>query len=274
MALNPGTLVKKIYLKRKPASKKRDFGKVLVIGGSKVFTGAPALSAMAVLRAGADLAFVAAPQRAADTIASFSPDMITVPFDGDFFSRKHILAIGKLILDADAVVIGPGLGREKKTMAFVQKLLPKIKIPCVIDADALYAAKGLKLPGNFILTPHRGEFRMLYGAEPNEKAVSALAKKTGAIILAKGPKDFIGDTKRVFLNTTGTPYMTTGGIGDVLAGVCAAILARGTEPFEAACAGAYITGLSGEAAAKKFGDGLVGSDLLMELPKTIVNLSK
>ena len=113
---------------------------------------------------------------------------------------------------------------------------------------------------------------MLFGAEPNEKAVSALAKKTGAIILAKGPKDFIGDAKRVFINRTGTPYMTTGGTGDVLAGVCAAILARGANPFEAACAGAYISGLAGEAAVKKFGDGLVGSDLLAELPKTIMDL--
>ena len=272
MALNPDTLMKKIYMKRKPTSKKRDFGKVLVIGGSKVYTGAPALSAMAALRSGADLIVVAAVQRAADTIASFSPDMITVPFEGDFFFGKHVRAIEKLILDADAVVMGPGIGREKKTMAFVQKLLPKIKIPCVIDADALYAVNGMTLHSNFVLTPHRGEFRMLYGAEPDEKAVSALAKKTGAIILAKGPKDFIGDTKRVFINRTGTPHMTTGGTGDVLAGVSAAILARGIEPFEAACAGAYITGLAGEAAAKKFGDGLVGSDLLRELPKTIMGL--
>lgn len=272
MALNPDTLMKKIYMKRKPASKKRDFGKVLVIGGSKIYTGAPALSAMAALRSGADLIVVAAVQRTADIVASFSPDMITVPFDGDFFSEKHTRAIEKLVLDSDAVVIGPGIGREKKTMAFVQKLLPKIKIPCVVDADALYAVKDMKLHSNFVLTPHRGEFRMLFGAKPDEKAVNVLAKKTGAIILAKGPKDFIGDTKRVFLNTTGTPYMTTGGTGDVLAGVCAAILARGTDAFEAACAAAYITGLAGEEAAKRFGEGLVGSDVIKELPKVIRGL--
>ena len=272
MTYHPDTLIKKIYSKRKLASKKRDFGKVLIIGGSKVFTGAPALSAMAALRAGADLVVVAAVQRAADIVASFSPDMITVPFKGDFFSVKDVPAMGKLIFDSDAVVIGPGIGRGKKTMEFVRRLLPKIKIPCVIDADALYAVRGMKLPGNFILTPHRGEFRMLYGAEPDEKAVGALAKKTGAIILAKGSVDFISDGKNVYSNKTGTPYMTTGGTGDVLAGVCAAILARGTNSFEAACAAAYIIGLAGEAAAKKFGDGLVGSDLLVELAKTIKGL--
>ncbi|MCK5233264.1 MAG: NAD(P)H-hydrate dehydratase [Candidatus Aenigmarchaeota archaeon] len=272
MALNPDTLVKRIYLKRKPASKKRDFGKVLVIGGSKVFTGAPALSAMAALRSGADLVVVAAPERAADTVASFSPDMITVPFEGDFFSEKHAQAIEELVLDADAVVIGPGLGREKKTMAFVKKILPKIKIPCVIDADALYVVMDVMLHGNFVLTPHRGEFRMLLGEEHGKDASKKLAKKTGAIIIAKGPVDFISDGKNVYPNKTGTPYMTTGGTGDVLAGVCAAILARGTDSFEAACAGAYITGLAGEAAAKKFGDGLVGSDVINELPKIIMGL--
>ncbi len=269
MALSSDTLVKNIYMKRKPASKKRDFGKVLIIGGSKVYTGAPAFSAMAALRSGADLIVVAAPQRAADIVASFSPDMITVPFEGGFFSERHIRAMEKLILDSDAVVIGPGLGREKKTVEFVQRLLPKIKIPCVIDADALYAVRGMKLPGNFLLTPHRGEFRMLSGEECGKEASKRLAKKTEAIILAKGPVDYVSDGKDVYSNKTGTPYMTTGGTGDVLAGVCAAIIARGTDSFEAACAGAYITGLAGEAASRKFGDGLVGSDLLMELPKTI-----
>lgn len=272
MAADIRRIIKKIYPPRNPSAKKGDFGRALVVGGSKKFTGAPALSALAALRSGADIAVVAAPGRAADIIASFSPDLITVPLEGDFISEKHLHEIEGLIQGAGALAIGPGLSREKETQEFVKKIIPEIKIPCVVDADALYAIKDSKLSKNFVLTPHRGEFKMLSGDEAGRQSVLKLAKNLGATILAKGPIDFVSDGKRAYENRTGTPYMTVGGTGDVLTGVCAAILARGIPPFEAACAAAYINGLAGERAAKKFGEGLVATDLLLELPKTIKDI--
>lgn len=267
-------LARKIYLPRSPAAKKGDFGRVLVIGGSRKFTGAPALSALAALRSGADIAVIAAPKRAADIAASFSPDIIALPLEGDFVSMQHFGELENIIGGFSAVAIGPGLGREKETRDIVRALLPKIKIPCVVDADALYALNGEKLSGEFVLTPHRGEFLMLAGTEPDEKTVNVLAEKMNAVILAKGPTDYVCSGKKVYANKTGSPYMTVGGTGDILTGVCTAILARGIAPFDAACAAAYINGLAGEAAAKKFGEGLLASDLLLEIPRVILDITR
>ena len=267
-----------IYRKREKEVHKYDFGSLLVIGGSKVYSGSPAFNALAALRSGVDLVEVCAPKRAADIIAGFSPDLITYPLKGDFIKKEHLKQIYKITKNKTSAVIGGGLGREKETFKAVNEFLSKVDLPCVIDADAIYAIsekieiiKGKK----FILTPHAFELFILTGEKVSqslkerEKQVKTFARKLKTTILLKGNIDIISDGEQTYLNKTGTPYMTKGGTGDILAGVCGALLARKVKPFEAACCAAYLNGKAGEIAGRKFGEGLLASDLLDEIPEVI-----
>ena len=135
------SILKEIYKKRKRWCHKYDFGNLLVIGGSKLYSGSPAFNALAAYRAGVDLVTIIAPERAANIIATFSPDLITYPVKGEYFEEKHLKEVFDVISTSqfNACVIGGGLGRNKKTRKFVIKFLQEIEIPCVIDADAIYA---------------------------------------------------------------------------------------------------------------------------------------
>ena len=257
--------LKNVFEDRPKDAKKGDFGRVLIIGGSKMFTGAPALSALAALYTGCDLAVIAAPKRAADICAAISPNLITCPLQGDFLDESHIKELEPLIIKADAIVIGPGLGTKEETKKAIIKLLENIEKPAVIDADAITAIKQkIQILQNkpFILTPHRGEFKQLTGKEATEKNVQSFAKKLGCVILAKGSQDIISDGKKIEKNNTGNAYMTVGGTGDVLSGIAAALLARGVVPFDAALFAAYITGRAGDIAAPTFKESLTATDIL------------
>jgi len=271
------SLIKKIYKPRKKWSHKGNFGSLLVIGGSRKYSGSPAFNALSAYRSGADLVTVATPTRAADIVASFSPDLITYPLEGDYLNEKHLDDIFVLAGSSDAVAIGGGLERNKKTLASVNKILKGLTIPCVIDADAIHAvAKNKKvLRKDFVITPHSIEFYVLTGTKPEPdvkkrlKLVKKAASKLGCVVALKGYVDVISDGKRVEVNKTGNPYLTVGGTGDTLTGVCGALLARGVEPFDAACAACYINGRAGDLATKKFGEGFIASDLINEIPKVI-----
>jgi len=266
-----------IYNKRKKEVHKYNFGSLLIIGGSKIYSGSPALNALAALKSGVDIVEVAAPERSANIIASFSPNLITYPLKGDFLEKKHLDEIFKIIRNKTACIIGGGLGREKKTFIAVQEFLKKINLPCVIDADAIYAISEKKeiLKENFILTPHPYEFFILSSEKieknlnKRKKQVKRIAKKFGIVILLKGYIDIISDGKKIYLNKTGSPYMTKGGTGDILAGICGALLARKIEPIKAAFYSAYINGKAGELAGKKYGESLLATDLLDMIYKVI-----
>ena len=270
-------LIKKIFKPREKWSHKGNFGSLLVIGGSKRYSGSPAFNALAAYRTGVDLVTIAAPRRAADIIASFSPDLITYPLEGDNLKENHLDDIFILAEDSDAVVIGGGLERNEETLNTVKRILNGLTSPCVIDADAIHAVATDKkvLRENFILTPHSNEFYVLTGIKPGtdiKKRVDLVKKeasKLGCIILLKGYIDVISDGKQVMINKTGNPFLTVGGTGDILTGICGALLARGINPFEAACAACYINGSAGDKAAKKFGEGLIASDLINEIPNVI-----
>ena len=270
-------ILKKIYKKRPEWSHKGNFGHLLVIGGSKKYSGSPAFNALAAYRSGVDLVTIAAPKRAADIIASFSPDLITYPLEGDYLNKKHLKEIFLLRQNANAVAIGGGLERNSETMETVIEILGNLTIPCVIDADAIHAiAKNKKvLRYNFVITPHENEFFVLTGIKPekNLKKRISLVKDTASelncVILLKGHIDVISDGKKVAINKTGNPYMTVGGTGDTLTGICGALLARGINPFETACTACYINGSAGDLAAKKFNEGLMASDLINEIPNVI-----
>jgi len=279
-------ILKKIYKPRPKDSKKYDFGLLIVIGGSDFYSGSPALSAMAAFKSGVDMVRIIAPKRAADIIASFSPNLAVYPLDGKWLESKHLATLISMTESAkavahgnSAVVIGGGVGRSKETQKVILEYLKQVQVPVVIDADAIHAVGGKQeiISGkNFLITPHTYEFFVLTGKEvyklPEEEKIKLVYQEAARLqttILLKGAIDIISDGKEVALNRTGTPYMTVGGTGDTLAGIAGALLARGLSPFEAVQAAAYINGLAGELAGKKLGESLTATDLIDEISNVI-----
>lgn len=269
-------LIEDIYGKRDVESHKYDFGHLLVVGGSKVYSGSPALNSLAAYRSGVDLVTTASPERAADIIASFSPSLITYPLKGSFLGQKHLGALKKLKEKATAVVIGGGIGRKADTLETVIDFLESLEIPAVVDADAIHAVSNNKevIKENFVLTPHTREFKVLTGEKAAENSdergekVKKFSRRLGCVILLKGNTDVISDGKEISKNEIGSPYLTTGGTGDTLAGIIGSLLARGVEPFEAARASAFINSRAGNLAEEK-GEGLIPDDLIEKIPQVI-----
>lgn len=273
-------IIRKIYGKRKPWSHKGEYGRLLVVAGSEFLTGSPVFVSLAAYRAGCDLVFLAAPERPALVAASYAPEIMAYPLKGKYLGKAHAREIRKLerMSQPDALVIGPGLWREKQTLSVINEIIKKANLPMVIDADAIRALslkpdilKGKKA----IVTPHSQEFFGLtrkfatYNLKQRKKAAEEAARALQTTILLKGHVDVITDGKRTALNKTGSPFITKGGCGDTLAGICGAMLARGIEPFTAASAAAYINGRAGEIAAKKKGEGILPTDLIEEIPNAI-----
>jgi len=265
---------------RRPEAHKGEFGRLLVIGGSEVFSGAPMLVASAALRAGVDLAYIAAPHKTAYAISSMSPDLITIKLEGDHLNQRNLATIRPYLEKSTAVAMGPGLGLHKDTKEAVKEIVElteSIKVPLLLDADGLKAFAEFKhrVTNPMVFTPHAGEYQILTGREPprelNEKAaeVQKTAEELGAVVLLKGRVDVISDGKRVKLNFTGNPGMTVGGTGDVLSGIVAAFMAQGADPFEAAVAGAFINGAAGDFVQSEKGYHMVPTDLLDWIPCVI-----
>ena len=279
-------ILKSIYKARPLNAKKYDFGLLLVIGGSDFYSGSPALSALAAFRAGADMVRVLAPKRAADIIASFSPNLAAYPLEGKWLDEPDLGTLISMTESAKvmarenaAIVIGGGLGRSKDTQETVIKYLSQVSLPVVADADAIHAlVNNLEIfkDKKFIFTPHLHEFFELTGKEVADKSdqekikiVREEALRLGTTILLKGAVDIISDGKEVALNKVGSPFMTSGGCGDTLAGICGALMARGIDPFLAAQAAAYINGKAGQIAGQKKKEGLLATDLIEAIPEAI-----
>jgi NAD(P)H-hydrate epimerase len=279
--VGPGDV--KYFMKpREQYSKKGDFGRILVIGGSKDYSGAPALVALAALRTGADIAIVATPKSVADVVRSFSPNIIVKKLNSDVLTSKDLPDLLALVDHCTSIAIGPGLGLDKETIDCVIQFLEIAakKKPTVVDADALKALskKPELLAGcGAVFTPHAGEFSILMGCEiapPQalEKRIGQVqdaAEKVGATILLKGPEDLISDGERYKINKTHNPGMAVGGTGDVLSGVVATFLGWGVEPFRSACAGAFVNGMAGNLAVEERGYHIVATDVIEEIPNVL-----
>lgn len=261
--------VKKLFPPRDPWSHKGNFGRLLVIGGSKSYSGAPAFAALAALKTGVDVVDILAPRRAADIAATFAPDLITHPQRGDFLNSWHLHDAFFLEKHVTAIVLGNGMGRRPETEAFATEFLKKTSKPSVLDADALHIIKEAR--SNWILTPHTQEFFVLTGKKlttdlrERQVMVQESAKEFGCTMLVKGHSDIISNGDQTMLSKTGNPYMTKGGTGDTLAGICGALLARGIKPFDAAAAAAWINGSAGDLAARQFRQSFMASDLISSL---------
>jgi NAD(P)H-hydrate epimerase len=261
-------------------SHKGDFGRLLVIGGSETFSGAPTLVGLAALRTGVDLAYIAAPEKTAHGISSLSPDLITIKLKGEHLNKDNMLTLKPYIESCNAVAMGPGLSLHKDTREAVKAVVDAVEKagkPLLLDADGLKAfakfERKLKVP--LVLTPHAGEYAILTGEKlPKDldgkiKHVQKTARKLNAILLMKGPVDIISDGERLKLNFTGNPGMTVGGTGDVLSGVVGALLAQGADAFEAGVAGAFVNGAAGDFVFTEKGYHMVASDLIDWIPRVL-----
>ena len=266
-------------------SHKGDFGRVLIVGGSRGMAGAPALAGMAALRSGAGLVTVAVPASIQSIVASFEPSYMTIGLgsDADYLSsNRDIEDLSKAAKKATALAIGPGLSNAPATVELVCQLYSNLNLPMIVDADGLNAlSQNLTLlQGSLasrILTPHPGEFTRLtgeeyvIGLEQRAEQAAKLAsqdKSAGTIVVLKGHQTIVTDGQRYAVNTTGNPGMATGGTGDCLTGIITALTAQGLTPWEAARLGVHVHGLAGDMAAAELGEvSLIASDLIHYLPQ-------
>jgi NAD(P)H-hydrate epimerase len=263
---------------------KGQFGRVLVVAGSRGMAGAAILCGSAALRAGAGLVKVATPAEILPVVAAGNPCYMTAGLADDADGRIAASAfetLTKLMEAHDVLAIGPGLDRSADLSALLAKLAGTVSKPMAIDADGLNAFVGQieKLrAGNVprIITPHPGEFARLAGVDV--KAVQAnrrdlaveFAARQNVIVVLKGHGTIVTDGKRVYQNTTGNPGMATGGTGDVLTGIIAALVGQHLPPFEAAQLGVFVHGLAGDLARDQIGEvSLIASDLLDFLPPAL-----
>ncbi|WP_254863683.1 NAD(P)H-hydrate dehydratase [Halovivax gelatinilyticus] len=249
-------------------------GRAYVIGGGP-YTGAPALAAQAALRAGMELSFVAAPDAVASQIQGYAEDLIVQPYAGEHLTTDEVDGLLESAEGYDNVVVfGPGLGRAEESLEAAREFLSAYTGLAVVDAEALAVVPEIETDATLVCTPNRGELALMGGPETDDLRESAgdiesVAADLGHVVLAKGVDDVITDGERTRVCRVGVPGMAVGGTGDLLAGITAALL-EDAEPFEAACAAAYVNGRVGERLAERWGHGdglgITASDLLTEIP--------
>lgn len=273
---------------READSHKGTFGTVLVVGGSRGMYGAPSLCGSSALASGCGLARVAVPENCLEVVAGYDRQYTTIPLPCDESGKLSNAALNPILEEAQkasVIAIGPGLGQSKELDELVRVLYKKSDKPMVIDADALNALSrsSMKFKATYprILTPHPGEFARLSGISSRilrlEQTVAAksMADELSAIIVLKGHKTIVTNGVNTYTNKTGNPGMATGGAGDVLTGVIAALVAQQYDPFEAAQIGVYVHGLAGDLAARSLGETSVTAERILEfLPAAFKKLEK
>lgn len=275
----------KIWPPRPKHAHKGDFGKIFILAGSTGYTGAAALTSFAALRAGAGLVTLGCPDKVYPILARQHPEVMVRPFPSTpqgTLSEKGYSQILQFLKTQDVGALGPGLGRHPSTQRLVRKLLLQTSLPWVVDADGINAfqnhAEILKqCKSEMILTPHPGEFVRVFKIklpktdEERKKAAQKAAVYSQKMIVLKGYKTVIASPdKKTAVNPTGNPGMATGGTGDVLTGIIAALLGQKMKTFDAARFGVYLHGLAGDIAAKKLGEvSLTAGDIIHFLPPAI-----
>lgn len=269
---------------RDPESHKGDFGRVLIVAGSRGMSGAAVLCGRAALRGGAGLVRVAVPGSVLPLVALGHPCLMTAPLLEDDQGRLAFTALSSLLdlaRGSTVLAIGPGLGKSHDLERLLPAFLEGVSIPLVLDADGLNAF----LPdvnhlsrhgGPVIITPHPGEFARLANLSTQEvqanrrDRAAAFAQRHNVIIVLKGHQTIVTDGAQTYVNTTGNPGMATGGSGDVLTGLLAALLGQGLAPFPAAQLAAFVHGLAGDYARDRIGEvGLLATDLIKQLPRAL-----
>jgi len=269
---------------RQSATHKGNFGRPILVGGSRGMSGSIALSAIAALRVGAGLVTAVIPDRCLETVASFNPCIMTYPLSDDAKGRFALDAATEfkaVASAASAIGCGPGMTTSPGSVRMVERLL-RSPLPRVFDADAINVLSLLdgvdwqNHPGRLILTPHPGEFARLTGVPASDRqaqisAARELCDQSGAIIVLKGgPTVVMGPAQDLWTNSTGNPGMATAGSGDVLTGVISSFLAQGLSVWESACLGVWVHGFAGDLAAEQQGQaGMTAVEICGCLPQAI-----
>lgn len=273
-------MIKKISFSRKISSRKGENGIVLIVGGNRIYHGAPILASMAALRSGTDLVYTAIPSVNVEATRSFSPNLIVIPLvDEKLTMGSASRLIKTLPKKVDSATIGMGMSIAKKEalMSLIEKLL-KNGTKLVLDASALMPEILPKIKETgCIITPHGGEYMRIFKTElknhhnnENEQIADVLknANKYGITIILKGWKNIISNGELTAVIERSTPAMTVGGTGDVLSGLVAGLFSK-MNSFEAACTAVYFNGLAAIMAYQKVGLHMVATDLLDNLPQVI-----
>lgn len=261
---------------------KGDFGRVLLVGGSRGMAGSIAMSAVAALKTGSGLVTAAVPDRCLETVAAIHPAIMTVPIADDSHGRFSLDAAGDvatMVGKYAAIGCGPGMTTGPGSLRLVERLLHQTGTPRVFDADAINCLVDLdwkaSRQSNLVLTPHPGELQRITGVSPKDreaevKAAGELASQTGAIIVVKGGPTVVVRAGETWTNGTGNPGMATGGAGDVLTGVITSLLGQDLSPWDAARLGVWIHGLAGDIAAEQHGQsGMTAVEILASLPQAV-----
>jgi len=250
--------------RRSSRDNKYTAGHVLVVGGSRGMTGAPALAARSALRADAGYVTIAAPGESLPVLETLVLEAVKRPLEQAFEAAAK----------AKALAVGPGLGREKESKALVRRLLAEVEVPAVVDADALFELEPGEWPAPRVLTPHEGELARLLGRESKEIAAHRLAsvqeaaERFDCVVVLKGEDSLVAAPGRgVLVCALGLPSLSTAGTGDVLTGITAAFLAKGIEPQRAAAAACAAQQLASHEAPQRYG--LVASDVIEALPRVL-----
>jgi len=284
--------IKKVLVPRKNSSRKGDNGVVLVIGGSRIYHGAPILASMAALRSGTDLVYTAVPSINVESTRSYSPNLIVIPLvDQRLTMGSAARLIKSLPKKVDVATIGMGMNIAKKEalLSLVEKLLKK-GTKLVLDASALIPEILPKINGSHcIITPHVGEYMRIFETELknynninnennsiNEQILDVLnnAQKYGITIILKGWKNIISNGELTTVIERSTPAMTVGGSGDVLAGLVGGFYSKLNSSFDASCAAVYLNGIAGFMAYQKSGLHIVASDIIDNLPQVLKNFDQ
>ena len=269
------SMVRKYIRPRKSNSRKGDNGKVLVVGGSYMYHGAPILSSLAALRTGCDLVYTAVPKVNAQATRAASADLIVIPLADSKLTRGSVnKLLGQIPAGIDSATIGMGLAiQDIEALKLLVKSLIERDIRLSLDASALRKEILAIIKGkNVLVTPHASEFERLFGEKiPDNKKtrisiVEKHAKKNSITILLKGMDDIITDGTKTLINSKKTPAMTVGGTGDVLSGIAASMLSQNRDVIEAAASAAFVNGQAGKTVQKNLGMHMVATDLIDALP--------
>lgn len=258
---------------------KGDYGKLLLLCGSRGYTGAAALASMGALRCGAGLVFLGVPESiyAIEAVKLTEPVVFPLPDLDGMFAPEAVEQIVHRLDRVDAVLIGPGLGQSDGTLAVLRCVLENFSGPVIVDADGINLLAQHKdllrgRTGITILTPHEGEAARLLGRPVTDRLWDAvtLARELGAIVVLKGHETLVTDGKQIFPNPTGNPGMAVGGSGDVLAGMIAGLLGQKLSAIDAAACGVWLHGAAGDLCAREMGQyAMLPTDLLGVLPRLL-----
>lgn len=264
---------------RNPWAHKGDFGRVLLLCGSRGCTGAAAMAAMGALRSGAGLVYLGVPESiySIEAVKLTEPVAFPLPEDDGKLSLLSTGKIRQMLPKMDAVLIGCGLGQSAGTFSVVKTVLEEACCPVVLDADGINVLSGHMdiLRGRTyptVITPHDGEFARIGGRIGENRCMSAsrFAKDWNCIVLLKGHETYITDGRTSYINCTGNPGMAVGGSGDVLAGIIVSLIGQGVEPLDAAACGAWLHGAAGDVCAEEIGQyGMLPTDMLHVLPRLL-----